>query len=163
MKILTDNLIRHRRIPRPTCIVSDSAGHQSASSGPAGESASGSPDSNRRPSILSLKPSVSSVLFVPFLTKITLPLRLQHCSSCTYSMGKRLGYEILLIMPNKPNFQPTRLTVTLDMLRTYNDNQPKKRGEKQTQNEQKTNKNRKKTNQNEPISAKNHPKDTRPR
>jgi len=31
------------------------------------------------------------------------------------------------IMPNKPNFQKSRLTVTLDMIRAYNDNLPKKR------------------------------------
>ncbi len=49
-------------------------------------------------------------------------------------------------MPNKPNFQPPRLTVTLDMIKAYNDNCPKKR----KKNEPKTHKKRTNTNQNEP-------------
>jgi phospholipase C len=59
-------------------------------------------------------------------------------------------------MPNKPNFQMSRQTVTLDMIRTYNDNQPKKRKknkpkthQKRTKNEQK----RAKTNENEQNST----------
>ena len=126
MKMRSYNLIRHRRTPGPTCIVSDSAGHQSASSGSAGESPSGSPARNRRPSILSLKPSVSSVLFVPFLTKKTLSLRRRHSSSYTYPTENPRVYGILLIMPSEPNFQTPRLSVTLAMIRTYNETCPKK-------------------------------------
>ena len=57
-------------------------------------------------------------------------------------------------MRNEPNFKTPRKPVTLDMTKTYNDNQPEKRRKKRTQNGQKTNKNRKKTTQNEQISAK---------
>jgi len=44
-------------------------------------------------------------------------------------------------MPNEPNFQKSEMTVTLAMLRAYNDNQPEKRRKKRTQNEPKTNQN----------------------
>ena len=74
----------------------------------------------------SLKPSVSSVLFVPFLTKKTLPSHHQHSSSCTYSTNNPRANGILLIMPSEPNFQTPRPSVTLAMIRTYNANCPKK-------------------------------------
>ena len=57
-------------------------------------------------------------------------------------------------MQNEPNFKTSRQPVTLDMLRTYNDNQPEKRRIKRTQNEQKMNKKRKKTKKNEPKRTK---------
>ena len=52
-------------------------------------------------------------------------------------------------MPNEPNLQSSRLTVTLDMIRTYNDNCRKKH----KKNEPKTHQKRTKTNQNEPNST----------
>ena len=70
-----------------TCVVSDSGGHQSASGGPAGESTGEFPNRSDRPSTLSPKPSVSYVLFVPFLTKTTQPARRRYCSSCTFPLG----------------------------------------------------------------------------
>ena len=42
-----------------------------------------------------------------------------------FSLPRLCAYK--LIMPNKPNFQKSRLTVTQDMIRTYNDNFPEKR------------------------------------
>ena len=50
-------------------------------------------------------------------------------------------------MPNKPNFQPSRLSITLDKIRTYNDNLPEKR----KKNKPKTHQKRTKT---EPIRTK---------
>jgi hypothetical protein len=41
-------------------------------------------------------------------------------------------YTHKLKMPNEPNFQTSRLTVSHDMKETYNDNQPKKYKKKQT-------------------------------
>ena len=60
-------------------------------------------------------------------------------------------------MPNEPNFQKTRLTVTLYMIRTYNDNQPKKPQKKRTQNTPKMNKNRKKRTKTSKIPPQKHP------
>ena len=59
-----------------------------------------------------------------------------------FSLPRRYAYN--LIMPNEPNFQQSGKAVTLDIIRTYNDNQPEKRRKKRTQNNQKMNKNRKK-------------------
>ena len=81
---------------------------------------------NRPPSPLPPKPSVSYVLFVPFLTKITLPSRRQLCSSYTFPIENPRAYGVLLIIPSEPNFKTPRQSVTLAMIRTYNDNGPKK-------------------------------------
>jgi len=134
MKTLTYNPIRpngtNSRIypssaPRRTCIVSDSGGHQSASGGPAGGYASPTPARLERPSPLNtLYPPLNQQLPSPSRTPSPLPCR-QYCSSCTYSTGKGLG-TCNPFMQNEPNFQTIRLTVTLDMIRTYNDNCPKK-------------------------------------
>jgi len=59
-------------------------------------------------------------------------------------------------MPNKPNFQPNRLSVTLDMIRTYNANCQKNRKKNKPKTHQKRTKiekKRLKTNQNEPNST----------
>jgi hypothetical protein len=52
--------------------------------------------------------------------------RRKYCSSCTYPTGNPRVNGILLIMRSKPNFQTPRLSVTLAMIRTYNENCPKK-------------------------------------
>ncbi len=59
-------------------------------------------------------------------------------------------------IPNEPNFKTPRLTVTLDMMRTYNDSQPKKRKKNEPKTHQKRTKiekNRIKTNENEQNST----------
>jgi len=108
-----------------TCIVSDSGGHQSASGGSAGGSASGTPARLDRPSPLNtpsspLNQQLSSPSLLPTPT-----LRRQHCSSYTYPTENPRVYGILLKMPSKPNFQKSQLTVTLAMIRTYNEICPK--------------------------------------
>jgi len=109
-----------------TCVVFDSGGHQSASGGSAGGSASPTPARLER--LSSLNPSSSppnQQLPSPSSTPSPLSCR-QHCSSYTYSTWKGLG-TCNPYIPNEPNFKTSGLTVTLDMIRTYNDNQPKKR------------------------------------
>jgi hypothetical protein len=90
------------------------------------------------------------------LISVRCPLSITSASG---GSGKGLSRG-LLIMRNKPNFQKSQLSVTLDMIRTYNDNQSKKRKknkpkthQKRTKNEQKTNKKRTKTNENEQNST----------
>ncbi len=59
-------------------------------------------------------------------------------------------------IPNEPNFQKSRLTVTLDMIKAYNDNQPKKRKKNEPKTHQKRTKTEKKqikTNENEQNST----------
>ena len=68
-------------------------------------------------------------------------------------------------MRNEPNFKTSGLTVTLDMIGTYNDNLPKKRKKNEPKTHQKRAKNEKKrtkTNENERKRAKFHPKNTPP-
>ena len=50
-----------------------------------------------------------------------------HIEDCQAGVQRSSHQKKLLKMRNKPNFQPSRLTVTLDMIRTYNDNFPEKR------------------------------------
>jgi hypothetical protein len=126
----TKSANRHRRFPfrlqriypssapGRTCIVSDSGGS-------AGGSASGTPARSNRPP--SVHPSLSYLPF-PHTHLTPYPLsRRRYCSSCTYPTENPRVYGILLIMRSKPNFQPSRLSVTLAMIRTYNDTCPKKR------------------------------------
>jgi hypothetical protein len=126
----TKSANRHRRFPfrlqriypssapGRTCIVSDSGGHQSASGGSAGGSASGTPARNRHPSL--------SYLPFPHTHLTPYPLtRRRYCSSYTFSTIEELDVCNPYI-PNEPNFKTPRLTVTLDMIRTYTDNCPKK-------------------------------------
>jgi hypothetical protein len=61
-------------------------------------------------------------------------------------------------MRNKPNFQLNRLTVTLDMIRTYNDNCRKKRKKNKPKTHQNRTKIEQKTNENARKRAKFHPK-----
>ncbi len=123
---------RNQSAPRRTCIVSDSGGHQSASGGSPSSAASGpacgfAGEPRNRP------PSPLTPRFSPPNHQLTSPSRIpcppsrrRHCSSCTYPTENPRVYGILLIMRYKPNFQTSRLTVTLDMIRTYNENCPKK-------------------------------------
>jgi hypothetical protein len=50
-----------------------------------------------------------------------------HILSASAEPGKVLKCGQNPFMRNKPNFQTSRLSVTLDMIRAYNDNCPKKR------------------------------------
>jgi hypothetical protein len=109
-----------------TCIVSDSGGHQSASGGPAGGSAGGTPASLERPSPLNPSSSPPNQQFTSPSRIPCTPSRRRYCSSYTYPSGNPRQYGILLIMRSKPNFQTNRLSVTLAMIRTYNDTCPKK-------------------------------------
>jgi hypothetical protein len=85
-----------------------------------------------------------------------------HIEDCQAGVQRSSREKKLLKMRNKPNFQKSRQTVTLDMISTYNEkkllptkkNKPKTH-QKRTKNEQK----RTKTNQNEPNST---PKTTPP-
>jgi len=123
--------IRHRRTSGRTCVVSDSGGHQSASGGSAGGSASPTPARLERPSPLNtpsspLNQQLPSPNRIPSPSCTPAPLsRRQHCSSCTYPTENPRVYGILLIMRSKPNFQKSRLSVTLAMIRTYNETCPK--------------------------------------
>ena len=82
--------------------------------------------------------------------------RLTFFSLLTSNFSLPLLCAYKLNMPNKPNFQKTRLTVTLDMIRTYNDIFPKKRKKNKPKTHQKRTKiekKRTKTNQNEQNST----------
>ena len=72
-----------------------------------------------------------------------------HIEDCQAGVQRSSRQKKLLKMRNKPNFQTSRLTVTLAMIRTYNANQPEKR----KKNKPKTAQKRAKTNQNEPNST----------
>ena len=80
-----------------------------------------------------------------------------HSSRFTFLARPRRTRKIPF-MPNKPNFQKSRLSVTLDMIRTYNANQPKKRKKNKPKTHQKREKNEPKSKKNQPKRAKFHPK-----
>ena len=52
-----------------------------------------------------------------------------------FSLPHLCAYK--LKMPNKPNFKKSRLIVTVDMIRTYNDNFPKNRKKNKPKTHQK--------------------------
>ena len=120
--IINNHLKAPSSAPRRTCIVSDSGG--STGSAPARLQRLHTPSD--RPSPVYPQPSLSSVLFVTLFPKKAPITRRRYCSSCTYSTENPRVYGILLNIPSKPNFQTPRLSVILAMIRTYNDNCPKK-------------------------------------
>jgi hypothetical protein len=83
-------------------------------------------------------------------------ISLHFLTSPSSGQGNPHESRRLLNMPNKPNFKTTRRTVTLDMIRTYNENQTKKH----KKNKPKTHQKQTKTNQIEPISAQKQPPQT---
>ncbi len=63
-----------------------------------------------------------------------------HCTSITPALGgpgNSLKCGLNPYIPNEPNFKTPRLTVTLDMLRTYNENCPKNRKKNEPKTHQK--------------------------
>ena len=94
--------IPHRRTSGRTCIVSDSGGHQSASGGSAGGSASGTPAHDGWHRSLRARWLTSQTPLntpsPPLNQQLTSPSRIpcpssrrRYCSSYTFSTGKRLG------------------------------------------------------------------------
>jgi len=160
----TAGVIRLQRIytssaSGPNCIVPGSGGHQSASGRSAGGSASPTPARIERPSPLNTTSSPLNQQ-IPSPNRIpSPPSRRQHCPSYTYSTGKGFG-DCNPYMRNEPNLKTSGPTVTLDMIRTYNGNLPKKRKKNEPKTHQKRTKNEKKrtkSNQNEPISPHSRP------
>ncbi len=144
IKMLSYKPTRHRRFPfrlqriyppsasGSTCIVSGAAGHQSASGGcahgsPQGELALRPPQADKTPPQADPPRTASAhsppIPHPPPHTHLTAyPLfRRRYCSSCTFSTRIELDTYTPYI-PNEPNFKTPRLSVTLDMIRTYNEN-----------------------------------------